>query len=662
MKKSDSGKKVFVLTLINFCVLLLFVVVYYLPSSLPLGGWKDFLHQIERVSLNLRYSVFSVKAGDLVAGGVAQRQALQSEFYRYIYLVAVDEESIKHYGSYPLPPAVWVSVLEYFRSQEASRRPATLFFNIPFYEESDPAMARALEGYPIPVCMDIRLEGSGEPLEYDSLQAKALRQWEVAFPDPQSLSMYPSYSAPHPEYARRLGYVGYLNLEGEEDVMYTVPLFATVTYKKDGHLTNVVYPSAVLMMVLAYTEVGITNLRFLPGKVILPRAKLRDKVVDLVIPVDKHYRIRIHYKSTGQYQYLRKVSLKDIFRAGIPRQSLLLFGIRAEGTAANKFSSPLGSFFSVDHLAYGVGTILNREFLVDVPWWAELMVIIVWLVVLQLLLMRGLKSTIAALLMAIAVPLGVGLVGFKLGWVVATFIPLMAGVVYLILGEVYVLLTEEREKRLIKATFSRYVSPDLVNILVEDPSLVQLGGVEREVTMLFSDIRGFTTLSEGMQPTELIEFLNLYLSQMTDIVLETKGSLDKYIGDAIVAFWGAPLPLEDHAYQACVAAVRMVEKLKEFNANLVREGKTPINIGIGLNTGVITIGNIGSQKKKNYTGIGEPMMLTEELQDENKTYKTNIIISEFTYQKVKDKVIVRELDFYPYEKQTIRIYELLGII
>jgi len=106
----------------------------------------------------------------------------------------------------------------------------------------------------------------------------------------------------------------------------------------------------------------------------------------------------------------------------------------------------------------------------------------------------------------------------------------------------------------------------------------------------------------------------------------------------------------------------MVEKLKEFNLHLVQNHKQPINIGIGLNTGVITIGNIGSQKKKNYTGIGEPMVLTEELQDENKTYHTNVIISEFTYQKVKDRVVVRELDFYPYENKHIHIYELLGVL
>ncbi|MCX7881917.1 MAG: hypothetical protein N2314_01710 [Brevinematales bacterium] len=662
MKKSGSGKKILVLTAINLLVIVFFVVGYYLPEGVSFFGWRDFLRQIERVSLNLRYAVFAARGGTLTAEGMAQRQSLQSEFYRYIYLVSVDEESIKYYNSYPLPASVWASVLEYFLSLEESKRPATLFFNIPLYGEAEEIFLSHLKGYPLAIGMDFRLEKKGEPLDYDSEEAKTMRMFEVAFPFPSLLSSYTSYTAPPPEYVREVGYMGYLNLEGEEEIMYKVPLFAVVSYKKEGKLTNVVYPSGVLMMALVYTGVKLEDVKILPGKVILPQAKLKDKKVDIVIPVDSSYRMRVHYKSQGQYQYLRTVSLKDIFRAGLPKRSILIFGIRSEGTAANKFSSPLGSLFSVDHLAYGLGTILNQEFLVDVPWWLEFAFLVLWLGILQVLLSRGLKTTIGALLLAIFMPIAVGLVCFAMGWVVVTFLPLVAGVMYLVLGEVYILLTEEREKRLIKSTFSRYVSPDLVNILVEDPSLVELGGVEREVTMLFSDIRGFTTLSEGMKPTELIEFLNVYLSQMTDIVLETKGSLDKYIGDAIVAFWGAPLPVEDHALQACVAAVRMVEKLKEFNAQLVREGREPINIGIGLNTGVITIGNIGSQKKKNYTGIGEPMILTEELQDENKTYKTHIIISEFTYHKVKDKVIVRELDVYPYGERKIKIYELLGVL
>ncbi|MFN3660885.1 MAG: CHASE2 domain-containing protein, partial [Brevinematales bacterium] len=391
------------------------MVIYYLPEKISFFGWRDFLHQIERVSLNFRYAAFAARGGSLTAEGIAQRQSAQSEFYRYIYIVSVDEESIKYYKSYPLPGTVWASVLDYFLSLDQTKQPATLFFNIPFYGEAEKELVTKLDGYLLPLGMDFRLEEKGEPLDYESDEAKAMRPFEIAFPYPLSLSSYASYTVPSPEYLRRVRYVGYLNLEGEEEIMYKVPLFAGVSYKRNGTLTNVVYPSAVLMMTLMYTGVRLEDIRIMPGRIVLPKAKLRNRVVDIVIPVDKSYRMRIHYKSQGQYQYLRTISLKDIFRAGIPKQSILLFGIRSEGTAANKFSSPLGSLFSVDHLAYGVGTILNREFLADVPWWVEFIFLVVWLIVLQVLLSRGLKTTIVALVFALFMPIGLGLLFFRLG-------------------------------------------------------------------------------------------------------------------------------------------------------------------------------------------------------------------------------------------------------
>ena len=167
-----------------------------------------------------------------------------------------------------------------------------------------------------------------------------------------------------------------------------------------------------------------------------------------------------------------------------------------------------------------------------------------------------------------------------------------------------------------------------------------------------------------MTAAELISFLNIYLTRMTDIVMQTRGTLDKYIGDAVVAFWGTPITLENHAYNACQAAVQMMKGLKEFNEEQVQLGKKPINIGIGLSTGSIIVGNMGSDKKRNYTAIGETATLTEDLQDENKVYQTNIIISDYTYQKVKDRVVVRELDVISIRggAEHLKIYELLDVL
>ncbi len=310
-----------------------------------------------------------------------------------------------------------------------------------------------------------------------------------------------------------------------------------------------------------------------------------------------------------------------------------------------------------------LGTILNRDFLFELP--TSLNILYVFFIVFLVSLLSGRKFSYTGIsaLISILVPIALGFGLFFMRIIILTFIPLITGVFTLTFGQIYLLLTEEKEKRQIKATFSKYVSPEFVNILVENPELAKQGGVEKEVTMLFSDIRGFTTLSEGMSAKELIDFLNDYLSIMTNILMENKGTLDKYIGDAIVGFWGAPVDLEDHAYYACLSAVKMIRSLKEFNDRMEAIGKSKINIGIGLNTGKIIVGNIGSEKKMNYTALGDTAILTEELQDENKTYNTNIIISEFTYEKVKDYAKVRELGEYQakHREKPIKIYELIDI-
>ena len=166
-----------------------------------------------------------------------------------------------------------------------------------------------------------------------------------------------------------------------------------------------------------------------------------------------------------------------------------------------------------------------------------------------------------------------------------------------------------------------------------------------------------------MSAGELISFLNIYLTKMTDIVMETKGTLDKYIGDAVVAFWGTPIELKNHALNACRAAIKMMQSLKEFNEEQVKKGIKPINIGIGLNSGILTVGNIGSEKKKNYTAIGDKADLAEDLQDYNKIYHTNIIISENTYKKAAEWLVVRELDsiIVKESEKPLRIYELLDV-
>ncbi len=194
--------------------------------------------------------------------------------------------------------------------------------------------------------------------------------------------------------------------------------------------------------------------------------------------------------------------------------------------------------------------------------------------------------------------------------------------------------------------------------------MLKLGGQAKDLTILFSDIRSFTTISESMTSEYLINFLNVYLTRMTDIVMETSGTLDKYIGDAVMAFWGAPIELPNNALTSCKAAVKMMQALKEFNDERMKIGDKPIDIDIGLNSGVCSVGNVGSEKRKNYTVIGDAVNLASRLEGANKYYGTHIIISEFTYEKVKDHVVVRELDLMTVKgkKLPVKIYELWDVL
>ena len=192
----------------------------------------------------------------------------------------------------------------------------------------------------------------------------------------------------------------------------------------------------------------------------------------------------------------------------------------------------------------------------------------------------------------------------------------------------------EKERREIKQVFSKYVSKDVLNVILQDPSKLSLGGTEKEITVFFSDIRGFTTLSEKTTPQELVRILNRYFTVMTEEVLKNGGVLDKYIGDAIMAFWGAPLDDPKQADNAFRASLAMVKKLQDFNAELTAAGDPEINIGIGLYTGPAIVGNIGSEMRFDYTVIGDTVNVASRLEGLNKEYKTHIIIGESTKKKI----------------------------
>ncbi|MCK4389259.1 MAG: adenylate/guanylate cyclase domain-containing protein [Desulfobacterales bacterium] len=223
-------------------------------------------------------------------------------------------------------------------------------------------------------------------------------------------------------------------------------------------------------------------------------------------------------------------------------------------------------------------------------------------------------------------------------------------------------LTEEREKKKIKGAFEQYMNPSVVRRVMEHPELLKLGGEKRELSVLFSDIRGFTSISERMSPEELVHFMNEYLTAMTNIVLENEGTLDKYLGDAIMAIYGAPVTQKDHALRACRTAIKMFEVLYDYREEWSKGGLPTVRIGVGINTGDMIVGNMGSERRFDYTVMGDHVNLGSRLEGITKLYGVKMILSEFTYEKVKDDVICRELDFVRVKgkKEPVGIYELFG--
>ena len=226
---------------------------------------------------------------------------------------------------------------------------------------------------------------------------------------------------------------------------------------------------------------------------------------------------------------------------------------------------------------------------------------------------------------------------------------------------IYRYVLSQHEKKMITGAFAHYVPAKVVDQILEDPDRLKLGGEEREVTVMFTDVAGFTSISEKMKPAELVKLLNEYLTEMTDTVLAHDGIIDKYEGDAIMAEFGVPVPYDNHAFMACKTAVEMQKKLSKLREKWKKEGRPELRARIGINTGEVIVGNMGSRDVFDYTVMGDHVNLGSRLEGANKFYGTYIMISEFTYDHVKDDFYTRELDLIKVKgkDQPIKVFQLI---
>jgi adenylate cyclase len=330
--------------------------------------------------------------------------------------------------------------------------------------------------------------------------------------------------------------------------------------------------------------------------------------------------------------------------------------------------------YGVEIHAAAIETVLDRNFLTHSSRLFDFIEMFVgaFLIALTSFSFRSMlhSKSILAILVPFLVTAVVIIVSYEAGLVFFDKNRLILNIVYPIVAYtfsyvgtvVYQYVSERKQKSIIKSIFSRYVDPSIVNKLVDHPELVKLGGERKTLTVLFSDITNFTGISEDLSPEQLIEHLNGYFAVMTDIVFKHGGTLDKYIGDAIIAFWGAPIDLQDHAYRACRCGVEMARRLNDLHGIWKSEGKPIFNFRIGINTGEVIVGNVGGNERFDYTVIGDSVNLAARLEAANKMYKTQILMSEYTYGFVKEKVFARELDLIVVKGKTkpVRIYELIS--
>jgi len=311
-----------------------------------------------------------------------------------------------------------------------------------------------------------------------------------------------------------------------------------------------------------------------------------------------------------------------------------------------------------------INTVLQNAYIKEVPRWITYVLIIIFAILIALSVQRlsaiGTINVIVGSLIAYNI-VNIALFAFsyiyidQLGTSLALLLPSM------VISSVK-FMSEESQKRYIKNVFSKYMAPRVVDELIKNPNALQLGGELRNISIFFSDVEGFSSISEKLTPQQLVSLLNEYLSEMTDIILRYEGTVDKYEGDAIIAFFGAPLAFEDHPSRVCLAAIDMKRRLAELREEWRKKGTFQLKVRMGINTGDAVVGNMGSRQRMDYTMMGDAVNLASRLEGANKYYGTYSMISETTYESVKDVVNVRELDLIRVigKEQPIKVYELLG--
>lgn len=386
------------------------------------------------------------------------------------------------------------------------------------------------------------------------------------------------------------------------------------------------------------------------------------------IPVDENVAALIPYRGyQGSYRYFSIADIMaDRVKPGELKGKIALIGTTAPGLLDLR-ATPVGEAYpGVEIHANLITGMLDGAIKMKPPYVLGAEVVLLLLAGLAMVLLLPLLSPLRATLVSLVVLLFVVTVNFVFWHYGNLVLPLGSSILMVLalfaLNMSYGYFVESRSKRQFTELFGQYVPPELVEEMSRNPESYSMDGRKAELTVLFSDIRGFTTISEGLEPDELTHLMNEYLSAMTEVVRRNRGTLDKYIGDAIMAFWGAPVSDAQHARHAVVTAMQMQAALHAVNKAFAAKGWPEIRIGVGVNTGEMTVGDMGSAVRKAYTVMGDAVNLGSRLEGITKQYGVGILVGEGARKAIKD-IVFREVDRVQVKgkEEPIAIYEPIGL-
>uniref|UniRef100_C6DY89 Adenylate/guanylate cyclase with Chase sensor n=1 Tax=Geobacter sp. (strain M21) TaxID=443144 RepID=C6DY89_GEOSM len=547
-----------------------------------------------------------------------------------VVIAVIDEKSLARLGRWPWSREVMAGLVDKLARAEA----AVVAFDVIFPEsdEGDRTLSRAIAdagNVILPIVFDFETSSKGRAnpdLEPSALTVILQPELYRDFPPITSGGVPIMPVKPLRESAMSLAHISML-----PDYFDGTLRWEALVVAYDGLL----YPSLGLKSAAFFKGVSPEKLQV--------HAASSIAVGNTVIPTDRWGRMPINYYGPGRT--LRHISIADIVDGRVGAKELgnriVFIGASAVGMLDLRVTPFTAVMPGVEKQATIAASILESRFLVKATKGQDLLFLLATGMVMALVLSR-----LRLLWGAVAVAAGgaaiaaAGVILFSRFGVWVNLACPMGNVLCLFMSvTAWNYTVEERRARRIRAMFSSYVTTTIVNELIENPALARLGGEKREISILFSDVRGFTTFSERHAPEEVVALLNEYLGEMTDVILKWGGTLDKFIGDAIMVFWNAPLPCADHAERAVRCALELQARLTELHGKWDREGKPKLSCGIGINTGQVIVGNIGAEgKKMDYTVIGDEVNLASRVESLTRRFDAGILVTEKTVEKLRGAI------------------------